>query len=136
MTPWWRDLIESRALSPVEMEDAALDTLLGRNGFQKSFVKADFWSNLMYDIQCAGFSDFVVVVRADMSHDIAHLLTWCLVETRHVLEAQYRHIPPDRSAVSYPLQPGKMAQSTIPLHPAAEQFYRRRGYLQDSNTLF
>ncbi|CAI7565409.1 unnamed protein product [Penicillium pancosmium] len=105
MTPWWRDLIESRALSPVEMEEAALDKLLGRDGFQRSSVKAGFWSNLMHDIQCVDFSDFVVVVRDDMPHDIARLLTWCLVETRHVLEAQYRHIPPDQSPLSYPLQP-------------------------------
>ncbi|KAJ5413826.1 hypothetical protein N7509_000453 [Penicillium cosmopolitanum] len=88
MTPWWRDLIENRALSPVEMDDAALDKLSGRDGFQRSSVKADFWSNLTHNIQCVDFSDFVVVVRDDMPHDIAHLLTWCLVETRHVLEAQ------------------------------------------------
>jgi TRAP-type uncharacterized transport system substrate-binding protein len=65
-----------------------------------------------------------------MPDDVAYLLTWCLVETRQTIEAQYRHIPPERSPLSYPLNPTKMARSTILLHPAAEQFYREGGFLR------
>ena len=129
MTPWWRDLVESQALSPVNMEESALSKLSDRDGFQEAFVKAGFWNNILHNVRCVDFSDFVVVVRTDMPDDIANLLTWCLVETRHVLEAQYRHIAPERSPVSYPLEPKKMCQSPLPLHPAAEQFYLQRGYL-------
>jgi TRAP-type uncharacterized transport system substrate-binding protein len=131
MTPWWRELIEGCVLSPVSMEKSALNKLSGRDGFEQAFVTAGFWSNVMHDIRCVDFSDFVIVVRADMPDDVAHLLTWCLVETRHVLEAQYRHIPPERSPLSYPLEPKKMCQSPIPLHRAAEQFYRHSGVLSD-----
>lgn len=130
MTPWWAQLIESRTLLPVPLEEDAVNQLSQRTGFDKAVVSPNFWNTVNSEVQCMDFSDFVVLVRNDMSHDVAYLLTWCLVETRSALEAQYKHIPPERSPLSYPLDPAKMAQSTIPLHPAAEQYYREHGYLR------
>ncbi|KAL4888642.1 hypothetical protein BDV59DRAFT_210984 [Aspergillus ambiguus] len=130
MTPWWRRLIESHTLVPVSLENEPMEVLSRRIGFDKAIVNAGFWNGVPYEVHCADFSDFLVLVRADMADDIAYLLTWCLVETRSSLEAQYFHIPPERSPLSYPLEPTKMAQSTIPLHPAAERFYREREYLK------
>ncbi|KAL5358322.1 hypothetical protein BJX96DRAFT_182825 [Aspergillus floccosus] len=130
MTPWWQNLIETRVLLPVPVEDGPMAQLASRTGFQKSTVQSNFWNNVDEDIDCVDFSDFLVLVRADMPDDVAFLLTWCLVETRQTIEAQYKHIPPERSPLSYPLNPTKMALSTILLHPAAEQFYRERGFLQ------
>ncbi|GKZ34428.1 hypothetical protein AbraIFM66950_004703 [Aspergillus brasiliensis] len=66
-TPWWRELIESQALVPVPVEDGPMHKLALRIGF--------------------------LLVLADIPDDVAYLLTWCLVETREVMEAQYRHIP-------------------------------------------
>ncbi|KAL2838537.1 hypothetical protein BJY01DRAFT_258012 [Aspergillus pseudoustus] len=129
MTPWWRNLIETRALVPVPVEEGPMNQLSTRIGFQQATVQAGFWSTVDQDISCVDFSDFLVLVRADMADDVAYLLTWCLVETRETIEAQYSHIPPERSPLSYPLNPVSMAQSTVPLHPAAERFYRERGYL-------
>jgi TRAP-type uncharacterized transport system substrate-binding protein len=129
MTPWWRDLIESKALVPISAEDEALWQLEHRVGFKKAFVTQGFWSTVNFDVACVDFSDFLVLVPANMSDDVAYLLTWCLVETRQTLEAQYRHIPPEKSPLSYPLDPLKMAQTTVLLHPAAERYYRENGYL-------
>ena len=75
------------------------------------------------------FSDFVVLVRDDLSEDIAHLLTWCIVETREKLERQFRHLPPRRSPVTYPLVPREMAKTAVPLHRGAERYYRDAGLL-------
>ncbi|KAL2825355.1 hypothetical protein BDW59DRAFT_74364 [Aspergillus cavernicola] len=130
MTPWWRNLIESRALVPVPVEEGPMAQLTSRIGFQPSAVQASFWNTVNEDIACVDFADFLLLVRADMPDDVALLLTWCLVETRETLEAQYKHIPPERSPLSYPLDPTKMAQSTLPLHLAAERFYRERGFLK------
>lgn len=129
MTPWWRTLIETRTLVPVPVDEGPMNQLSTRIGFQRATVQAGFWSTVKEDIACVDFSDFLVLVRADMADDVAYLLTWCLVETRETIEAQYKHIPPERSPLSYPLKPTSMAQSTVPLHPAAERFYRERGYL-------
>jgi TRAP-type uncharacterized transport system substrate-binding protein len=130
MTPWWSELIESQVLVSVPVEDAPMHKLASPIGFRMTAVKANFWNTLAEDIPCVDFSDFVVLVRADMPDDVAHLLTWCLIETREVIEAQYRHIPPERSRLTYPLEPAKMARSTLPLHPAAEKFYRERGFFR------
>ncbi|CAI7587922.1 unnamed protein product [Penicillium manginii] len=128
MTPWWRDMIETKALVPISAEVTALQKLGRRVGFEKAFVEKGFWSTVDFDVACVDFSDFLVLVPTSMSDDVAYLLTWCLVETRHTLEAQYRHIPPERSPLSYPLDPVKMAESTVPLHPAAERYYKENGY--------
>jgi TRAP-type uncharacterized transport system substrate-binding protein len=129
MTPWWRDLIENKTLTPISAEDTALEQLERRVGFQKASIRKRFWSMVDFDVACVDFSDFLVLVPASMSDDVAYLLTWCLVETRLTLEAQYRHISPERSPLSYPLDPVKMAQPTIMLHPAAEKYYKENGYL-------
>jgi TRAP-type uncharacterized transport system substrate-binding protein len=50
-------------------------------------------------------------------------------ETRAALEAQYRHILPERSPVSYPLDPAKMARTPIPLHTGAARYYGEHGHL-------
>ncbi|KAL4903423.1 hypothetical protein BDW74DRAFT_179840 [Aspergillus multicolor] len=129
MTPWWRDLIESRTLVPIPVEDGPMGKLLPRVGFDKAYVAANFWSTVREEIACVDFSNFLVLVRADMPDDVAYLLTWCLVETRATIEAQYKHIPPERSPLSYPLDPVKMPRSSVPLHPASERFYCERGFL-------
>jgi TRAP-type uncharacterized transport system substrate-binding protein len=129
MTPWWRNLIESRTLVPVPVDEESMTQLSTRVGFSPAVVQAHFWDAVSHDVACVDFSDFLVLVRADMPDDVARLLTWCLVKTRETLEAQYRHIPPERSPLSYPLDPVQMARSSVPLHPAAERFYREEGYL-------
>ena len=77
------------------------------------------------------FSDFLMMARADLEDDVAYLLAWAMCETRDILERQYRHIPPERSPVTYPLDPVKIARTTIQLHPGAERYYREAGYLGD-----
>jgi len=62
--------------------------------------------------------------------DIAELLAFCIAETSEALEVQYRHIPPDRSPVTYPLVAAEMVNRTaIPLHPAAARYYSSKGYI-------
>jgi hypothetical protein len=51
------------------------------------------------------------------------------VETRDLIEVQYRHLAPERSPITYPLEPKKMAQTPFPLHPGAERYYREAGLL-------
>ena len=66
-------------------------------------------------------------MRDDLHEDIAYLLTWALVETRYKLKAQFQHIPPERSPLTYPLDPHKMANTPFPLHPGAKRYYEAAG---------
>jgi hypothetical protein len=62
--------------------------------------------------------------------EIAYALAWSLIERFSTLEAQYRHMPPERSSVSYPIDPKAACRTSIPLHPGAERYFREAGHLQ------
>ena len=70
------------------------------------------------------------MVSAEMDDELARTLAELLVETWDVLERGYRHIPPERSSVSYPLNPYTTWRDLkVPLHPGAQRYYQERGYM-------
>lgn len=129
MTPWWRDLLSARPMTLVPVEEPVLASLATAYGWQAAELPAGYFPGLEAPLRTLDYSDFLVMVRADMAEPLAHLLTWCLVETRAAFERQYHHIPSDRSPVTYPLVPANMAQAPIALHPGAERYYREAGHL-------
>lgn len=131
MTPWWAEVMQSRQANVLAAEPDALAKLNSEHGYRHNSMPAKYWDNLPLTIDALDFSDFAIIVRSDMPDDIAHLLTWCLVETRDVLERQYRHLAPERSPLTWPIEPRKMAQTPIPLHPAAKRYYREAELLAD-----
>jgi len=129
MTPWWSNVVETKKVQPLPAEPAALEQLEQQLGLGVNTLRKGFWSNLEEDLPTLDFSDFVIVVRDDLPDEIAYLLTWCLVETRKRIEVQYEHIPPEKSPLNYPLDPRKMAITSLPLHPGAKEYYSRHGHL-------
>lgn len=133
MTPWWEDIIESRGFIPLPAEPEALSRLAAENpGLVKEHadpLPAGFWPSLKEPLPCLDFSDFVVLVRDDMPEDVAHLLTWSLVETRGSIESQYKHLRPEKSPLTYPLDPKAMGRTPLPLHPGAFRYYKEAGHI-------
>lgn len=127
MTPWWREAVEKRGAVLLPAEDAALATLEREQGWGRAEIAADFFPGQPEALPALDFSDFVIVVRDDMPEDVAHLLTWCLVERRETIERGYKHLPPERSPLTYPLDPTAMARPSLPLHPGAARFYHEAG---------
>lgn len=123
MTPWWRSLIEKNRLNPLAAETKALAKLEKDLGLRTNSLPAGWWNNLSKDLPALDFSDFVVFVRDDMPKEVAYLLTWCFVETRHMLEGQYKHLNPEKSPLTYPLDPQEMAKAPVPLHEGAAEYY-------------
>ena len=123
MTPWWRGLVEGNKLVPLPAETQALEKLEKSLGLGTNHLPAGWWNNIDHELPAMDFSDFVVFVRSDMPKEVAYLLTWCFVETRDMLEGQYRHIKPEKSPLTYPLDPKKMGQTPIPLHDGAKEYY-------------
>lgn len=123
MSPWWRNLVESSMLIPIPNETAANEKLGQEIGLGPAAVRAGYWDNHPEETPAIDFSDFVIMVRDDMPEDVAYLLTWIIINTRIALEAQYHHIPAERSPLTWPLDPKEMAKTTIPLHPGARKFY-------------
>jgi uncharacterized protein len=123
MAPDWQRLAAERPLTFLPPEPAVLAGLERDLGWPAADLPAGYFPGLAEPLHTLDFSDFLLVVREDLPADIAYLLAWCLVERRQVLEAQYRHIPPERSPVSYPLDPVAVGTTPIPLHPGAAAYF-------------
>jgi uncharacterized protein len=129
MTPWWRDLVSRNRIMPLPAEREALQELQKSINMKERTIRAGFWDDLENELPTLDFSDFVIFVRDDLPDEVAYLLTWCLVETRSLIEGQYQHLPREWSPLTYPLQPKKMCQTPITLHPGAKEYYIRAGHL-------
>jgi len=129
MTYWWSDLMFERSMNLISLEPDTLNKLAALFGWEAADLPAEYFPGQSADVAALNYSDFIVLVRSDLPDDVARLLAWCLTETREGFEGQYRHIPPERSPVTYPLDPRRMAVSPIPLHPGAAAHYRAFGYL-------
>lgn len=99
----------------------------GSEGWPSATVEAGYLPDLAEDLRTLDFSDFVLLCPRTLADDVAFLAVWCMVRTRRALEAQYAHLPPDHSPVTYPLVPADMARTPIPLHPAAARAYAALG---------
>ena len=125
MTPGWREAAEARDLAYLPMEGPVLDKLEADLDWPSAVLPAGYLKGMEDDLLTLDFSDFIMLCRDDLPDDVAHLIAWVLVETRINLERQYHHIPPDRSPITYPLDPVKMGTTSIPLHPGAERYFSR-----------
>lgn len=129
MTGYWRDLAQARRMTFLPIPDPVLDELEARYFWPRGTVPAGRFAGVEAPFPTLDFSDFLMVCRGDLEDDVAHLVAASLCEGVEVIEAQYRHIPPADSPLTYPLEPRRMAKTAIPLHPGAERYYRENGLL-------
>ncbi len=129
MIPPWAQAVRERQAVFLPVEPRVLSSLHNDFGWPAGTLPAGYWPELTEELNTLDFSDFLLMVRADLPDDIAELLTWCLCETREGFERGYLHYPPERSPVTYPLDPARMCQTAIPLHPGAARHYQSAGVL-------
>lgn len=129
MTPYWRDLCAAKKMNFLPFEDAALSAVESKFAWRRAEIPADRFPNLPGPFQALDFSDFLLFCRDDFPDDIAYVIASMLCETSDILEGQYRHLPPANSPVTYPLQPRKIAQTSIPLAGGAARYYREKNYV-------
>jgi TRAP-type uncharacterized transport system substrate-binding protein len=129
MTPYWIDLLAKRKMNFLPFEDNVLSTLEDRYAWHRATVPADRFPGLPGAFEALDFSDFLLICRDDLPDDIAHVIAASMIETPEILERQYRHLPPKKSPVTYPLEPRKIAKTSMPLHPGAKSYYAGRGLL-------
>jgi uncharacterized protein len=129
MTPFWRDMCAARKMNFLPFEDAALSEVESKFAWRRADVSGDRFPGLTGPFRALDFSDFLLLCRDDFPDDVAYVIAALLCETPELLEAQYRHIPPKDSPVTYPLEPRKIAATPIPLAKGAERYYREHGHL-------
>lgn len=122
MMPAWQRATENRHVVYLDAAPAVL-TAFGEWHWPSAVVQHGYLPDLEHDLTALEFSDFLVLCTDDLPDDVSALIAWCMVATRDALEAQYRHLPPDRSPLTYPLDPRAIASAPIALHPAAAAIY-------------
>lgn len=120
MLPAWQEI--GRHLNFLEVEKDVLDSLYDDFGWPAATVEDGYFPDRTA-FTTLDFSDFLVLTRADLPDDVAYAIAWVLGETRQILERQYHHLAPERSPVTYPLDPVTMGKTPVPLHPGAAQYY-------------
>jgi TRAP-type uncharacterized transport system substrate-binding protein len=123
MAPYWSAAVEERPTVFLPMEEPVLARLHDELGWSNRVLPAGYLPTQEQDVLALDFSDFLLITTDTFPEDVAYLITWCLVHTREAIERQYRHVPVNRSSITYPLDPAKMRQTTIALHPGAARFY-------------
>ncbi|MDB5409975.1 MAG: hypothetical protein JWL84_4887 [Rhodospirillales bacterium] len=124
MTQWWQDLADATDLCFLPLEEETLAAMERDEDWPRASLPEGYLRGMDGPFATLDFSDFLMIARADLPDDVAYLIAWCLCERRQVIDQAYRHIPPARSPVTYPLAPEKIARTAIPLHPGAERYYR------------
>ncbi|MFE1591445.1 TAXI family TRAP transporter solute-binding subunit [Nocardia sp. NPDC058705] len=106
----------------LEVEPEVLASLNNDLGWPSAVV-SEGWFPGAPSFHTLDFSDFLMVTSTDLPDDIAYAIAWILGETREVIERQYAHLTPERSPITYPLDPVVMGRTPIPLHPGAARYY-------------
>ncbi|MFI6521488.1 TAXI family TRAP transporter solute-binding subunit [Spirillospora sp. NPDC050679] len=120
MLPHWQEF--GGDFHFLEVEEEVLDGLRDDLSWPAAVIEEGYFPGCP-SFRTLDFSDFLVLARADLADDVAYAVAWILGETRHLIERQYRHIPPERSPITYPLDPVAMGRAPIPLHPGAAEYY-------------
>jgi TRAP-type uncharacterized transport system substrate-binding protein len=129
MTPYWRNLARDIPLNFIPFERHVLDALFQRYGWKANVVPAGLLTGQDKPLEALDWSDWLSMVRPDVPDDIAYVIAWAACNTTDIIERQYRHLPPQHSPLTYPLDPKKIATTAIPLHPGAARYYKEAGLI-------
>lgn len=122
MMPAWQRVTENQHVVYLDVTPGVLAAFDAWR-WPSAVVPRGYLPDLEHDLAAIEFSDFVVLCTDDLPDDVGALIAWCMVATRDALESQYRHLPPDRSPLTYPLEPQTIMTAPIALHPAAAATY-------------
>jgi uncharacterized protein len=124
MLPFWRELAGEHGIKFLPLPHEIATSVEEEFGWRAAQLPAGYFPGQSEAIPCLDFSDFLVVTTSALDDDLAYLVAECTWETRDHLEAQYRHLPPDRSPLSYPLERHAIADTPLPLHPGAARYFQ------------
>ncbi|OGO22556.1 MAG: hypothetical protein A2144_02405 [Chloroflexi bacterium RBG_16_50_9] len=131
-TPAWLKLGRSGAMRFLPIDHSVLQKISVEYGYRKAVVPKGMFPGIDEDIPCVDFSDWLLFVRDDMPDDLAYLITKiCIEKKREIFEFYFRGIPEGESNLVCPVDPKQVWRNIgeIPLHPAAERYYKEHGYM-------
>jgi TRAP-type uncharacterized transport system substrate-binding protein len=95
-------------------------------GYRTSVVPKSRFKGMSADVATVDFSGWPMVVRADMSNDVAYALCEAIEKRKHLIPTDnFKLLDIRQLCVN-----DEEAPYNIPLHPGARRFYRERGCLK------
>ncbi|MEQ8389331.1 MAG: TAXI family TRAP transporter solute-binding subunit [Alphaproteobacteria bacterium] len=131
-TPHWRQLAQSGSMRFLPIRDDVLTMLEDDYGYRRAMLPRGSYPGVETDVPCIDFSDWLMFVRDDMPDELAYTITRIFIEhSRDMMEMPFRMLPIEESDLTYPIDPREVWKNTgdLPLHPAAERYYREHGYM-------
>lgn len=120
----WVDAAARMGMTILSLSDQTLTKLEAR-GYRRAILYKKDHPHLPFDIQTVDFSGWPIFVRADLSDQRVTLICQALEQRKNdIAWQQPGPLPIHRMCTDTPEAP-----LGAPLHPAAERFWRRCGYL-------
>src|SRR5262245_66580883 len=105
----------------------ALDEIESGLGLPPVPVEAGYMRGIDRDLRVPSFFGYLIATDESLPKPLARALAWIMVERRASIEAVFADFAPGRQPVSVPIDPTGIADTPIPLHPGARQYYATAG---------
>jgi TRAP-type uncharacterized transport system substrate-binding protein len=123
MTPNWVRLSQRVPLRFVGVNGQEAGRLREDWGLGTVTVPAGYLTGMTQDVTTLDYADWLIVTTTALPDEDAALLARSVTENAAPLEMQYRHLPAERSPLSYPITAEHAAATSVPLHAGAEAVY-------------
>ncbi|MCR4308084.1 MAG: hypothetical protein NUV80_06005 [Candidatus Berkelbacteria bacterium] len=130
-TPPWAKLTQSREMTFLPIRDDIVDMMSEQYGFRKAVLSQGMIDGAVKkDVLTLDWSGWSMFTRADVSDELIYLITKIVVEYKHLFEMGFKGQDLEHSDLVYPMEPSEIWRNTgVPLHPAAERYFKENGYM-------
>ena len=130
-TPPWEMLTKAREMTFLPIRDDVLDMLVEDYGFiRNTLSKGMIDGAVKQDTPTLDWSGWLLFTRDDVDDDLVYLITKIVIEYKHLFEMSFKGQPLEKSDLVYPIDPAEIWKNVgVPLHPAAERYYREHGHM-------
>lgn len=124
MTPDWARLATEADVTFLPLSETERRWVADRYGLGTVQIPAGYFPGVEEPLMVLDYAGWFIATTADLPDEVAALLARAVVANSELLASQYRHLPPERSPLAYPIDYRQASRTPIALHPAAAEVYR------------
>lgn len=133
MTPDWARLATEADVTFLPLSVSEQQWLSEHYGLGTVEVPANYFPGVEQPLVVLDYAGWFVGTTTDLPDDIAALLATAVVSNSELLANQYRHLPPERSPLAYPIDFRLASRTPIALHPAAAEVFSQAEHAHNAN---
>jgi TRAP-type uncharacterized transport system substrate-binding protein len=117
---YWHEASVLLNLRFLDLDEALIDRLAAETNGERGFIPHNLVRGVDHDVPTVYHEEMIIYGRADLPDDFVEQLARAYDEGSIAFLQTAVHMAYNQRSVAHP---------SIPLHPAAERYYRQRGYL-------